>query len=156
MVDRARLRCRAGERLQWPERPPRRRVGREARRGEQEGAQGEADRHGGFSRGWACWQSPEYTPSRPRGPYLPPRSGYNGGTDRIPPPEPRIKSHPQVIDGLNRALTIELTAINSYLVQSKMCKNWGFLKLAKKHYQESIGEMAHADTIIAPRSTSNG
>ena len=53
-------------------------------------------------------------------------------------------------------MTIELTAINSYLVQSKMCTNWGFLKLAKKHYQESIGEMAHADTIIAPRSTSNG
>lgn len=29
-----------------------------------------------------------------------------------------------------------------------MCGNWGFHKLAKKHYEESIGEMKHADKII--------
>ncbi|HET6573150.1 MAG TPA: bacterioferritin [Fimbriiglobus sp.] len=55
---------------------------------------------------------------------------------------------PQVIDALNRALTIELTAINQYFCQAKMCKNWGFLKLAGKHYEESIGEMKHAEKII--------
>lgn len=54
----------------------------------------------------------------------------------------------QVIDALNRALTIELTAINQYFCQSKMCKNWGFNKLAKKHWEESMGEMKHADKII--------
>lgn len=59
-----------------------------------------------------------------------------------------MKGNEQVIEGLNRALTIELTAINQYFIQSKMCKNWGFLKLAKKHYEESIGEMKHADKII--------
>jgi bacterioferritin len=59
-----------------------------------------------------------------------------------------MKGNPQVIDGLNRALTIELTAINQYFCQSKMCKNWGFMKLAAKHYEESIGEMKHADKII--------
>src|SRR6185312_5512036 len=59
-----------------------------------------------------------------------------------------MKGHDQIIDGLNRALTIELTAINQYFCQSKMCKNWGFLKLAGKHYEESIGEMKHADKII--------
>jgi bacterioferritin len=59
-----------------------------------------------------------------------------------------MKGNDQVIDGLNRALTIELTAINQYFIQSKMCKNWGFLKLARKHYEESIGEMKHADKII--------
>lgn len=59
-----------------------------------------------------------------------------------------MKGNPQVIDGLNRALTIELTAINQYFCQSKMCKNWGFMKLAAKHYEESIGEMKHADRII--------
>ncbi len=53
-----------------------------------------------------------------------------------------------VIDALNRALTIELTAINQYFCQSKMCKNWGLMKLAGKHYEESIGEMKHADRII--------
>jgi bacterioferritin len=59
-----------------------------------------------------------------------------------------MKGNPQVIDALNRALTIELTAINQYFCQSRMCKNWGFLKLAAKHYEESIGEMKHADRII--------
>ena len=59
-----------------------------------------------------------------------------------------MKGNPQVIDALNRALTIELTAINQYFCQSKMCKNWGFLKLAAKHWEESIGEMKHADKII--------
>lgn len=53
-----------------------------------------------------------------------------------------------IIESLNRALTIELTAINQYFVQSKMCKNWGFLKLAKKHWEESMGEMKHADKLI--------
>ncbi|MBL8866671.1 MAG: bacterioferritin, partial [Planctomycetia bacterium] len=59
-----------------------------------------------------------------------------------------MQGHQDVIDGLNRALTIELTAINQYFCQSKMCKNWGFMKLAGKHYEESIGEMKHADKII--------
>lgn len=54
----------------------------------------------------------------------------------------------QVIDALNRALTIELTAINQYFVQAKLCKNWGFLKLGNKHYHESIGEMKHAEMLI--------
>ena len=59
-----------------------------------------------------------------------------------------MKGDPRVIEALNRALTIELTAINQYFCQAKMCKNWGFLKLAKKHYEESIGEMRHAEKII--------
>ena len=59
-----------------------------------------------------------------------------------------MKGNDQIIDALNRALTIELTAINQYFCQSKMCKNWGFMRLAAKHYEESIGEMKHADKII--------
>src|ERR1700722_2206207 len=55
---------------------------------------------------------------------------------------------PVIIDGLNRALTIELTAINQYFCQAKMCKNWGFQKLARKHYAESLGEMKHAEKLI--------
>src|SRR5436190_22852183 len=55
---------------------------------------------------------------------------------------------PQIIDALNRALTIELTAINQYFCQAKMCQNWGFYKLGKKHYEESIGEMKHAEMLI--------
>ncbi len=55
---------------------------------------------------------------------------------------------PEVIDALNLALTVELTAINQYFCQAKMCKNWGFQKLGKKHYEESIGEMKHAEQLI--------
>jgi bacterioferritin len=53
-----------------------------------------------------------------------------------------------VIDALNAGLTIELTAINQYFCQSKMCKNWGLNRLAAKHYHESLGEMKHAEFLI--------
>lgn len=59
-----------------------------------------------------------------------------------------MKGDPQVIDALNGALTIELTAINQYFCQAKMCKNWGFNKLGQKHYVESLGEMKHAEKLI--------
>src|SRR5437763_11318327 len=59
-----------------------------------------------------------------------------------------MQGNPQVIDALNRALTVELTAINQYFCQAKMCKNWGFQKLARKHYEESLGEMKHAEKLI--------
>jgi bacterioferritin len=54
----------------------------------------------------------------------------------------------KVIDALNAGLTIELTAINQYFVQSKMCKNWGLNRLAAHHYHESIDEMKHAGMLI--------
>ncbi|GAB4150311.1 MAG: bacterioferritin [Planctomycetaceae bacterium] len=54
----------------------------------------------------------------------------------------------KIIDALNDGLTIELTAINQYFVQAKMCTNWGLHKLGAKHYEESIGEMKHAEQLI--------
>jgi bacterioferritin len=59
-----------------------------------------------------------------------------------------MKGDPKAIEALNRALTIELTAINQYFVQAKMFKNWGYNTLAKKMWEESMGEMKHADKII--------
>src|SRR4051794_39766055 len=59
-----------------------------------------------------------------------------------------MQGNSQVLDALNRALTVELTAINQYFCQAKMCKNWGFTRLAKKHYVESLGEMKHAEKLI--------
>lgn len=59
-----------------------------------------------------------------------------------------MQGNTDIIEGLNRALTIELTAINQYFCQAKMCKNWGYLKLADKHYHESLGEMKHAEKLI--------
>jgi bacterioferritin len=59
-----------------------------------------------------------------------------------------MKGDAKVIELLNKALTNELTAINQYFIQAKMCMNWGYMKLGKKHYEESIGEMKHAEMII--------
>ena len=59
-----------------------------------------------------------------------------------------MQGKPKVIDALNAGLTIELTAINQYFVQAKMCHNWGLHRLGDKHYHESLGEMKHAEKLI--------
>ena len=59
-----------------------------------------------------------------------------------------MKSDPQVIHHLNAQLKNELTAINQYFMHYRMLKHWGFDKLAKKEYEESIGEMRHADQLM--------
>jgi bacterioferritin len=53
-----------------------------------------------------------------------------------------------IIDAMNAGLTIELTAINQYFIHAKMCRNWGFHKLADHFYHESIEEMKHAEWLI--------
>ncbi len=59
-----------------------------------------------------------------------------------------MKGDATVIDLLNEILTGELTAINQYFLHAKMCKNWGFKKLADYIHHESIDEMKHADKLI--------
>jgi bacterioferritin len=59
-----------------------------------------------------------------------------------------MKGNPQVIEGLNAGLTIELTAVNQYFIHSKMCESWGLHKLAAHYYAESIEEMKHAEEVI--------
>jgi len=59
-----------------------------------------------------------------------------------------MKGDAKVIKILNAQLTNELSAINQYYLHSRMYKNWGLDKIAKKEYEESIGEMKHADKLI--------
>ncbi|QNP49510.1 bacterioferritin [Diaphorobacter aerolatus] len=59
-----------------------------------------------------------------------------------------MQGDPQVIAHLQAQLKNELTAINQYFLHYRMLKHWGFDKLAKKEYDESIGEMKHADKIM--------
>ncbi|HJV79751.1 bacterioferritin [Noviherbaspirillum sp.] len=59
-----------------------------------------------------------------------------------------MKGDPNVIRLLNAQLTNELTAINQYFLHARMYRHWGLEKIAKKEYEESIGEMKHADNLI--------
>ena len=59
-----------------------------------------------------------------------------------------MKGDPQVIAHLQAQLKNELTAINQYFVHYRMYKHWGLDKIAKKEYDESIGEMKHADRLM--------
>ncbi len=59
-----------------------------------------------------------------------------------------MKGNAKLIDALNQVLTGELTAINQYFVHSRLCRHWGYERLAKHAREESIGEMKHADELI--------
>ena len=53
-----------------------------------------------------------------------------------------------IIFRLNQVLTNELTSVNQYFLHARMYQNWGFAKLGQLTYEESIGEMKHADKLI--------
>jgi bacterioferritin len=59
-----------------------------------------------------------------------------------------VRGSDEVIEVLNDVLTAELTAINQYFIDAKMCANWGYERLAGKFRDESIGEMKDADELI--------
>ena len=59
-----------------------------------------------------------------------------------------MKGDAAVIKHLQAQLKNELTAINQYFLHQRIMKHWGLGKLAKKEYEESIGEMKHADRLM--------
>ena len=59
-----------------------------------------------------------------------------------------MKGDPQIIKLLNAVLTNELTAVNQYFLHARMFESWGLTHLGRIVYEESIGEMKHADKLI--------
>src|SRR5437762_13653837 len=59
-----------------------------------------------------------------------------------------MKGDADVIRKLNAILTNELTSVNQYFLHARLYQNEGYGKLGKKTYEESIGEMKHADKLI--------
>ncbi len=59
-----------------------------------------------------------------------------------------MKGDPTIIAHLNRVLKNELTAINQYFMHSRLLRHWGFERLGKYEYKESIDEMKHADALM--------
>ena len=60
-----------------------------------------------------------------------------------------MDGHPKIIEALNEVLTSELTAINQYFAHSEICENWGYERLHSTIREHSIGEMKHAEKLIA-------
>ena len=53
-----------------------------------------------------------------------------------------------MIDVLNELLSVELTAVQQYMLHARMCENWGYERLWKKIHEESREELEHADHLI--------
>jgi bacterioferritin len=53
-----------------------------------------------------------------------------------------------VVDLLNSALTIELTAVNQYFLAAKMCANWGLSRLHDRFRSLSMEEMRDVEMLI--------
>src|SRR5690606_3949993 len=58
-----------------------------------------------------------------------------------------MRGDTEVIKLLNETLVGELTAINRYFLHARMTKNWGYERLAKVIWEESIEEMKHAQDL---------
>ena len=59
-----------------------------------------------------------------------------------------MKAREGIVDRLNELLTIDLTAINQYFIQSEIVRNWGFLRTAEKMREASMDEMRDAQKLV--------
>ncbi|MFY8103796.1 MAG: bacterioferritin [Ramlibacter sp.] len=67
-----------------------------------------------------------------------------------------MQGDPKIIHQLQAQLRNELTATNQYFLHHRILKHWGFDRLAKREYDESICEMKHADRLMARILTLGG
>jgi bacterioferritin len=60
-----------------------------------------------------------------------------------------VKGQEKIIAALNGLLSMELGAINQYVVHSEMCGNWGYERLHSAVERRAVEEMKHAEKLIA-------
>lgn len=59
-----------------------------------------------------------------------------------------MRAKPGIVDTLNRLLTIEVTAVNQYFLQSEIIRNWGYDHLADRLRAISMGEMRDIEELV--------
>ncbi|EOD81938.1 Bacterioferritin [Grimontia indica] len=59
-----------------------------------------------------------------------------------------MKGNQEIIDGLNRLLTNELSAMDQYFVHARMYEDWGMDELYERINHESEDEREHASILI--------
>jgi bacterioferritin len=59
-----------------------------------------------------------------------------------------VQGDPRIVELLNQHLTLELTAINQYFLNARMCENWGYARLAKRHREIALQEMTDTEELI--------
>ncbi len=59
-----------------------------------------------------------------------------------------MQGNAEIIEELNHLLTAELTAMDVYFIQSRMCENWGYTKLSERWAHEMTDETRHAGALI--------
>lgn len=59
-----------------------------------------------------------------------------------------MKGNQEIIDGLNRLLTNELSAMDQYFVHARMYEDWGMDELYERINHESEDEREHASMLI--------
>jgi bacterioferritin len=59
-----------------------------------------------------------------------------------------VETPPRSVAELNELIAIELMAINQYFVHAKMCESWGYARLAKRFWDDSIAEMKDAERLM--------
>ena len=59
-----------------------------------------------------------------------------------------MQGDPRIVELLNQHLTFELTAVNQYFLNSRMCANWGYARLAKRHREIAMEEMRDTEELI--------
>jgi bacterioferritin len=61
---------------------------------------------------------------------------------------PQLDAAEQVLESLQETLKAELTAIQQYLLHAKICKNWGYQRLANHNRKECLDELNHAELLM--------